>query len=431
MPDFKSGARLKLTNGEEIIVKSKIGEGGQGAVYRVSQHGNDFALKWYLPSYLKGLKPNYKQFYKNLSDNVTRGKPSDAFLWQKAIAANDEGFGYIMDLRPPQYEEFTKFIKAKVRFSSTETVIRAAIHVVEAFQTLHRKGLSYQDLSPGNFFINKDTGDVLICDNDNVAPDGVNLGVGGTPGYVAPEVILGKDKPGTDTDLFSLSVILFELMFLSHPLDGVNCCKYPCLTQTVEKDLYAINPIFVMSMDGRNAPVKGVHSNLIKLWPTYPEFLHDAFAQAFGIGLKDGSKRLSEGDWKKVLYRLLDESISCPHCKELNFASMGANSRLMCSNCGKVYAIPYKAVVNGFEVYIAAGHRVTDYHVSYGDYGKTIGTFVESKKNPGVFGLKNDSDLIWSVTYPDNPARTYEPSKVVTMIPNTIINVGNKEIKII
>ena len=122
-----------------------------------------------------------------------------------------------MDLRPAEYEEFTKFIKARVHFSSTQVVINAGINIVEAFQALHRKGLSYQDLSPGNFFINKDTGAVLICDNDNVAPDGENLGVGGTPGYMAPEIILHTAKPSTNTDLFSLSVILFELFFPLSP----------------------------------------------------------------------------------------------------------------------------------------------------------------------------------------------------------------------
>ena len=30
-------------------------------------------------------------------------------------------------------------------------------------------GYSYQDLNDGNFFINPQSGDVLICDNDNVA----------------------------------------------------------------------------------------------------------------------------------------------------------------------------------------------------------------------------------------------------------------------
>jgi len=288
---------------------------------------------------------------------------------------------------------------------------------------------SYQDLSPGNFFINKDTGDVLVCDNDNVAPNGVNLGVGGTPGYMAPEVVLGKSTPNTDTDLFSLAVILFELFFMSHPLDGANCCKYPCLTQAAEQDLYAVNPTFVMDKSGANPPVRGVHSNLIRLWPVYPDFLHDAFSKAFGEGMKDANKRLTEREWQKILYQLLAEAIVCPKCGEPNFASMAQNGVLKC-DCGKSYGATYKAVVNGFNIYAAPNRKITEYHFSSDDTEKAIATFVESKKNPGVFGLKNDSDKIWSVDYPGKETMTYEPSKVVTMIPDTVITVGNKKIEI-
>ena len=58
MSDFKSGTKIKLTNGDEITVKSKLGEGGQGAVYKVLYKNQEYALKWYLPTYLKNLKPN-------------------------------------------------------------------------------------------------------------------------------------------------------------------------------------------------------------------------------------------------------------------------------------------------------------------------------------------------------------------------------------
>ena len=436
MSDFKSGTKIKLTNGDEITVKSKLGEGGQGAVYKVLYKNQEYALKWYLPTYLKNLKPNYKKFYKNLEQNVLSGSPSNAFLWQKAIAItgkHSNGFGYIMDLRPANFSEFTKFIKAREHFSSTEAVIRAAINVVEAFQALHRKGLSYQDLSPGNFFIDKTNGDVLICDNDNVAPYGENLGVGGTPGYMAPEVILGKEKPSTNTDLFSLSVILFELFFLSHPLEGANCCKHPCLTPAIERELYAENPVFVCSKTDRsNAPVRGTCSNLMNLWPVYPEFLQDAFQRAFGEGLKECNKRLSEAEWRKVLYRLLDEGVTCPRCKETNFASMNKDGIIGCTvnSCRKTYPVPFKAVVNGFEIYVDSGKVLTDYHVTYGSRDTVVGTFVESKKNPGVFGLKNDSSTIWNVEYPGKEPMTYEGGKVVTVIPDTVIAIGNKKIVI-
>lgn len=265
MDEFKKGKKLKLTNGDDIVIQKKIGEGGQGAVYAVDYNGKSYALKWYFSNYLRGLKPDCVRFYNNLVRNVDDGAPSKQFLWMQAVAITgkkSKGFGYIMDLRPENYREFTKFIKAKEKFSNTRAVINAAIQVVGAFQSLHRTGKSYQDLSPGNFFIDKDTGDVLICDNDNVAPYGESLGVGGTPGYMAPEVILGQAKPGIDTDLFSLAVILFELFFLSHPLEGANCCKHPCLTPQIERKLYAENPVFVCSKeDTSNAPVRG---NLLK-----------------------------------------------------------------------------------------------------------------------------------------------------------------------
>ena len=435
MADLKNGSTVQLTNGGQVTVQGKLGEGGQGAVYKVTYDGKDYALKWYLPDYLKRLKPDYTAFFKNLKRNVQVGSPSPAFLWQKAIAKDAKsksGFGYLMDLRPKEYEEFTRFIKARVHFSSTRAVINAAVCVAEAFQALHRKGFSYQDLSPGNFFINKDTGDVLICDNDNVAPDGENLGVGGTPGYMAPEVILGQAKPCTETDLFSLSVILFELFFLSHPLEGANCCKYPCLTQTIERELYAKNPVFVMSnTDRSNAPVRGTCSNLLKLWPAYPEYLHDAFGRAFGPGLKDGQKRLTENEWKKVFYRLQDESITCPHCHEINFGDMAINGTLACTCCRKTYPVPYRVEVNGFTVYSGKDASISEYHISRGSRDSVVAVFTESKKTPGLFGLKNESAAIWNVTYPGKPAVTYEPGKVVTPLPGTEIAVGSVIMRIV
>ena len=42
--EFKKGEKLNLLNGENVTVKSKIGEGGQGAVYLVSVGGKEFAL---------------------------------------------------------------------------------------------------------------------------------------------------------------------------------------------------------------------------------------------------------------------------------------------------------------------------------------------------------------------------------------------------
>ena len=76
----------------------------------------------------------------------------------------------------------------------------------DRFRALHLAGKSYQDLNDGGFFIDTKTGDVLVCDCDNVAADGDNFGIGGMPGFMAPEVVRGIAKPDVLTDRY-LSLI--------------------------------------------------------------------------------------------------------------------------------------------------------------------------------------------------------------------------------
>lgn len=53
MADFKQGDKIKLTNGGSITVKSKIGEGGQGSVYKVDYGGKEYALNGICRTILK------------------------------------------------------------------------------------------------------------------------------------------------------------------------------------------------------------------------------------------------------------------------------------------------------------------------------------------------------------------------------------------
>jgi serine/threonine protein kinase len=194
MNEFKQGEKIPLKTGGQATVKKKLGEGGQGAVYLVNYNSKDFALKWYTK------RPTDK-FLKNLDNNIKKGSPNDAFLWPE-ILTNDfqDSFGYLMTLRPPEYKDFSEFLLAKVRFGSVAAMLSAAIQICEGFEKLHRIGYSYQDLNDGNFFINPQTGKVLICDNDNVSEAGYNSGIIGKARYMAPEVVMGNRQPDKWTD---------------------------------------------------------------------------------------------------------------------------------------------------------------------------------------------------------------------------------------
>ena len=256
---LKVGDTVKMKYGGEAKVLAEFGSGGQGTVYKVSYNGKEYALKWY---HKDVFKDKAKDFYHNLENNIQKGAPTKDFLWPLGITEVHSGvFGYIMDVRPAGYYELTEFFvgsnkQKQVRFKSFNAIADAAINIIQAFRELHNSGYSYQDINNGNFFINPENGKVLICDNDNVSPFGVNLGILGKQRYMAPEVVTGKNDPDKQSDRFSLAVILFRLLFINHPLEGKRSTP-PCMTKELERRYYGEEPVFVYDLkDDRNRPIK-------------------------------------------------------------------------------------------------------------------------------------------------------------------------------
>ena len=266
MSVIKVGDTVKMKNGGEAKILSEFGSGGQGTVYKVIYNGKEYALKWYHPGVFKGKE---KDFYSNLENNIAKGAPTDAFLWPLGVTEV-----LIMDIRPAGYEELTNFFvgskkKQQVRFKSFAAISTAAINIIQAFRELHNRGYSYQDINNGNFFINPANGSVLICDNDNVSPYGTNLGIMGKQRWMAPEIVTLKGDPDKQSDRFSLSVVLFRLLFINHPLEG-RYSTPPCMTKELEKKYYGTDPVFVYDpTDSKNRPVPGTDHNLKIFWNVY------------------------------------------------------------------------------------------------------------------------------------------------------------------
>jgi serine/threonine protein kinase len=438
MDDFNTGDPITLANGETVKVMEKLGEGGQGAVYRVSYNGNEYALKWYLPNYLKSMQKksaaNAKKFYENLKSNAASGNPDPAFLWPLMVTEyQDAGFGYIMDLRPDRFHSFVQFLNAKAYFKNTSVVIRATINMVNAFQALHRQGLSYQDLNDGNFFVDPANGDILICDNDNVAPHGEAFGIAGKSRYMAPEVVLGG-KPNASSDLFSLSVILFLFYFLSHPLEGKKAVQIPCLTEEYEKKLFAKEPVFTLDpADDTNRPVRGIHNNVIALWPLYPKELQDMFIRAFGIDvLKDPNKRIAVQEWKKAFYRLNDDIVFCTACAEENFASMANDEGITCSECSSKMPTPLFLIGKGFSIALVPDKTIRAWHISPidGNYEDKAGIVIRNKNEPKLWGLRNGTGNPWIATYPNGEEKTIPNDGTVPILRNVKISFGQVDAEI-
>jgi serine/threonine protein kinase len=241
-------------------IEEFLGDGGQGEVYKGAIAENSVAVKWYFPAQATDAQRTALTYL------VQRGSPNHKFLWPISIMSSPDirGFGYVMPLRDCRYKSIVDLMKQRVE-PSFWTLATAGFELADSFFQLHSKGLCYRDISFGNVFFDPQTGEVLICDNDNVTINGQNIcGVLGTPRFMAPEVVRGEIRPCTQTDLYSLSVLLFYLLMVHHPLEGKQESSIKCFDQPAMNKLYGTNPIFVFDpQNDSNRPVPGYHDNAL------------------------------------------------------------------------------------------------------------------------------------------------------------------------
>lgn len=74
--ELRKGYTIQTKNFKKAIVEQKLGEGGQGAVYRVNYDGKAKVLKWYSGKKFK----NPDKFYANLQNNVKKRKTRTRFF---------------------------------------------------------------------------------------------------------------------------------------------------------------------------------------------------------------------------------------------------------------------------------------------------------------------------------------------------------------
>ena len=427
MAELRTGMQVKLQGGTSCKIKKELGRGGQGIVYLVDYNGKDYALKWYTMACSEA-------FFQNLERNAKKGAPSSNFLWPEAVTEHQNGsFGYLMKLRPAGYEEIGAFMRKKAIFKDLNCLLQACLQICTAFQKLHLVGLSYQDMNDGNFFINPKTGDVLICDNDNVAPNGVNMGIAGKSGYMAPEIIDKETMPNRYTDYFSLSVILFILIYMNRPFEGVKVLSCPCMTEEMEKKLNGKGCVFILDPnDDSNRPVKGVHTNVIRRWPLFPKLLRDAFIQTFSReAITTPNKRLMDRDWQRVLVQVRSMWVKCPYCGKYTFVQPDVDGQ-PCIECGKNIAKPAVLNVGKYNIPLVPEQKIYLCQISSDDdYNKVVCEVIRNPKNPAKWGLTNKSGQQWTVTLPNGEFKLVDDGASMPIIPGLKIRFNKEETGVI
>jgi DNA-binding helix-hairpin-helix protein with protein kinase domain len=418
----------------EFSVIKKIGEGTQGEVYLVRSPDEEKTVKWYKPGQAT---PEQRAAVQYL---VRTGPPYGAagrrFIWPLDLvtAPDSKQFGYLMDLIDTQKFSELGEVWAHIKpVPNLSALCEISYQLANSYRALHLSGHCYRDISAGNLMFDPKTGNVLICDNDNV---GVNrqsrCQVWGTMEYMAPELIRGNADPSTVTDLHALSVLLFYLWVWHHPFHGEMEYQYHCWDIPAKKQVYGIDPVFVFDPDNpkNRLPQDPDYTVARRRWALCPPDLQTFFIRAFTGGLFNPDLRVTEGEWQSIFHALKDTLVQCPKCHAENFTSL-QDSRVSCWHCHTDIPVPpYLAIQRSTSpgyLALSLGTTILERHIQ-GVNGAQEGDIVLARVVPhptisGAAGIRNLTDRTWQAVFPKGTVSAVPPGRAVPLTPQTSITI--------
>ena len=202
---------------------------------------------------------------------------------------------------------------------------------------------------------------------------------------------------------------LLQQFFANHPFEGAKVIACPCMTEEFERKFYGSEAIFIYDKkDKTNLPVRGVHKNVLRRWPVFPQKLKDAFAQEFSKEkLSTPTSRMIEDGWERIISQIRDELILCPICKEETFID-GESTLWHCMNCNKDIPMPNKLQIGNRKI------ALTGQNIIYLDRDNIPDAIVmDSPKNNSELVIKNISSRTWTVETPSGKLKTVEPQNLM------------------
>ena len=209
-------------------VLHQLGRGGMGIVYRAERADGEFAQVVALKLVRRGFDgdENTVRFRRERQILAQLDHPSIARLLDGGLHTDGRPY-FAMEL--VDGEPITTYCDR--RRLSIDARVRLFCRVCDAVQYAHGRLIVHRDLKPANIFVTS-TGDLKLLDfgiakllTDDEAVEATTLTRTGlrplTPAYAAPEQLRGEPV-STATDVYTLGVILFELLTARRPFGGAS-----------------------------------------------------------------------------------------------------------------------------------------------------------------------------------------------------------------
>lgn len=211
----------KPTLGRYQVV-SELGRGAMGVVYK----GEDPKIHRTVAIKTVRLSDFDEDLLDEMKERFFREAESAGLLTHPNIvtiydAGEEHDLAYIaMEfLKGTDLDEYTR----KDHLFLMRETLSIVAHVAEALDYAHSKGIVHRDIKPANIMMLEETREIKVTDfgiaritTSSKTKTGVILG---TPSYMSPEQVAGKKVDGR-SDIFSLGIVLFELLTGEKPFAG-------------------------------------------------------------------------------------------------------------------------------------------------------------------------------------------------------------------
>jgi tRNA A-37 threonylcarbamoyl transferase component Bud32 len=216
-----------LGNKYEIV--RVLGVGGMGAVFEVRHRliNRRFAVKLLHEEY--ATDENVVERFKREA-TTTAAIGHDNIVDITDMGMSDTGELYIVMEFLDGRDLFGVLEESRV--IEAERACHLMLQILSALSAAHERGIVHRDLKPGHIFIIKrnDADFVKLVDfgisKVRASEDSVQKGLTrtgqllGTPSYMSPEQARGESDITSDTDIYSMGVILFEVLTGERPFDA-------------------------------------------------------------------------------------------------------------------------------------------------------------------------------------------------------------------
>lgn len=456
---------MDSVKGKKILISKElncIAQPGFGTVRAAEYEGNPCLVKWFSKEELDRMGCG-KPLYENLTAHLEQDSPGRSFLWPVDVSKMDDGsLCYVMnnsDLlsyrttskndgaekekdNPLAYRPLSDFMEQKCRFGNWLSMVNTALCLITAFSQLRKKRYNFVHMTEDDIYIQSKTGRILIANMEMARKAGSKNQKGGAgwkptsaSRMLPPSCVLNQRDVGRQTNDYMLAALLFEILYLNHPLEGYRAAACPVMDERAKKEVYGSQPYFAYDNDNEsNRPVPGIHNNLINFWRLYPDYVGDSFTDAFCQDVLSGKRTSVPLErWYHIFVRMRSLIVSCPSCGAENIWQSG-DQKCRVKKCGALLKPPMYYYIDdecyplfmGGSIYRCqldpdAGLTREDF------FSEEAGKFIRIR-NKGA--IQNTSEKEWTVMDSDGAERPLGFQETVNLTDGLTIVAEGKTITI-